>query len=309
MTAVDRLSARRRGRTPPQPAPTLIVAAAGSRCAGPRRRGSGVRRHQARTVAIAVVVVVGLPALCFVNPVVATVLAAGGTGFFNIVGGGGAILTFLAVTAVGVPALTAHATSQFVTPMSFLTMVGQVRRYWPGLGLVVTGSLGTVVGVVLLKLAPPTTVQHVAPAFLALAGLLVVVQGPVQQRIHRIGWQLGPKGTIGLLFGVGIYAGMIGVGTGTLALVVFGLTPRYANVELQQLILIRNVGLLGMATVVAVVMIFTGLVSWPLAAVLAVPSAVGGWLGIKLIHKLPVPVLRVLIAGTAGVGAVWMWLR
>jgi hypothetical protein len=248
-----------------------------------------------------------LAALGVVDPV--ATLAAGGTGFFNIAGGGGAILTFLAMTAVGMPALTVHATGQAVTPASFVSMLRLVRRYWPGLGLLVTGSLGTVAGVVVLALTPPSTVQDVAPAFLGLAGLLVMVQGRVQRCIQRAGRELGPKATIALLFVVGIYAGMIGVGTGTLALALLGLIPRYAKVELQQLILTRNTLLLGMAGVVSVAMIVTGLVNWPLALVLALPGAVGGWVGIRLVHRLPVPVLRASIAGTAGAGAVWMWLR
>jgi uncharacterized membrane protein YfcA len=290
----------------PRPTATLIVPSAGGWCAGLRWPGSGARRRRVRTATL-VVVALGLVVLGGVDPV--ATLAAIATGFFNVAGGGGAILTFLAVTAVGMPVLTTHATIQFVTPMSFVSMAGLVGQYWPGLGLLVTGSLGTVVGVVVLTLTPPTTVQTVAPVFLAVAGLLLVVQGPVQRRIERIGHELGAKTTAGLLFVVGIYAGMIGVGTGTLALAVLGLTRRYAGVGLQQLILTRNVVLLGMAAVVSGAMIFTGLVSWPLAAVLALPGAVGGWVGVTLIHRLPVSVLRVSIAATAGVGAVWMWVR
>jgi hypothetical protein len=304
VTTVNGLSARQRRQTP-QLAPTLIVPSAGRRCAGLHERGHA-RRRRARKAVVGLSVV-GVVVMCVVDPV--SVLAAGGTGFFNIVGGGGAIITFLAMTAVGMPALTVHATGQAVTPVSFVSMVGLVRRYWPGLRLLVTGSAGTVVGVVVLKLSPVNTVQDVAPSFLAVAGLLVLVQGPVQRRIQRVGRELGPKTTLVLMLAVGIYAGMIGVGTGTLALAVLGLTPHHAQVELQQLVLTRNVLLLGMACVVSVSMIFTGLVSWPLAAVLALPAAVGGWLGVKVIHKLPVPVLRTSIAATAGVGAVWMWMR
>jgi hypothetical protein len=251
--------------------------------------------------------VIALVAISVVNPVAA--VAAVGTGFFNIAGGGGAVISFLALTAAGVPVLTAHATGQFVTPSSFLTMLGRARQHQPGRFLLVTGSLGTVLGVVLLKLTPPATVQVAAPYVLLAAGLLVVFQGPVQRRIQRIGWQLGPKTTLGLMFVVGVYAGMIGVGTGTLALVVLGLTARYADTPLQQLILTRNVLLLGMAGVVAIVFIPTGLVNWSLAAVLALPGAVGGWVAIRLLHRLPVRLLRGFIAATAGAAAVWMWLR
>jgi uncharacterized membrane protein YfcA len=272
--------------------------------AGPRKDH---RHWSAGRVLTVAVVVAALVATFLIDPV--AVLAALGTGFFNTAGGGGAILTFLAVTAVGVPALTAHASSQFVTPMSFTVVLSVARRHSPGLALMATGSLGTVLGVVILKLTPPTTIQLVAPVFLLLAGLLVVVQGAVQRRVEQLGWELGAKTTTVLLFGVGVYAGLIGVGTGTLAIVVLGLTPRYAGVGLQQLLLARNVLLLGMASVVAAVFIPTGLVSWPLAAVLALPGAVGGWVGIKLVHRLPVPLLRALIAATAVAGAIWMWLR
>lgn len=201
-----------------------------------------------------------------------------------------------------------HATSQFVTPASFVGMLGMARHHWPGLGPLATGCLGTVVGVVILNHTPPATVQTLAPYALLLAGLLVMFQGPVQHRIRRLGWTLGPKTTTASMVIVGVYAGIIGVGTGTLALVVLGLTTRHADTDLQQLILTRNVLLLGMAGCVAVAIIPTGLIHWPLAAALAIPGAVGGWIGIKLIHRLPVLLLRALIAATAGAGAVVMWL-
>jgi uncharacterized membrane protein YfcA len=307
VTILDRLTAPSTARIPtPRPAPTLGAPPPSGQ--GPPVRPAAAQSDR-RFRTLLLVALAGLAVLVAVrlNPVAA--LAALGTGFFNVAGGGGAIVGFLALTAVGIPTLTAHATGQAVTPASFLAMAGQVRRFWPGWPLLVTGGVGTVVGVVILKLTPPATVGLVAPGFLVLAGLLVLFQGAVRRRIHRIGWELRPRAAIALTFGVGVYAGIIGVGTGTLALVVLGLTPRYATAELQQLILTRNVLLLGMAAVVSIVFIPTGLVSWPLAAVLAVPGAAGGWIGLRLIHRLPVPVLRASIAATAGAGAVWMWLR
>lgn len=261
-----------------------------------------------RRVAVAGLVGVGLVVTAGINPV--AVGAALLTGFFNVASGGGAVVAFVALTmVVGVPALTAHATGQAATLASFLSVLGLVRSYWPGSRLLTAGCLGTLVGVAVLWSTPPATVQVVAPCVLVVSGFLVLFHGPVQRRIERTGWTLGPWMTLVLTFGCGVYAGVIGVGTGTLALVVLGASRDHADGDLHRLLLTRNVLLLGMAGVVSVAFIATGLVDWPLAAVLAIPGAVGGWIGVTLIHRVPVPILRGSIAATAATAAVWMWLR
>src|SRR5437870_2277271 len=88
-------------------------------------------------VAIIGLLAATLAALGFVHPV--AVIAALGTGFFNTAGGGGAVITFVALTMTGVPALTTHATSQAVTPGSFLGMLRFVRDNWPGWRLLASG--------------------------------------------------------------------------------------------------------------------------------------------------------------------------
>jgi uncharacterized membrane protein YfcA len=266
---------------------------------------SDVRIHWVRVGIIFLVAVVAITAV--VNPVV--VLAALLTGILNTAAGGGAIVTFLALTAVGVPALTAHATGQLVTPASFLGAFRLVKGYWPGWRLLRIGCFGTLLGVGMLKLTPAGTFQAAAPFFLVPAAILVVVQEPVKRRIQRSGRTFGTRITLIATFLCGVYAGLIGVGVGTLTLVVLGLTPAFAGASLPQLLRSRNVLLLGMAILVACAFAATGLVDWKLAALLAPAGALGGWLGTKLVNRLPVPVLQGLIAATAIGGATWMALR
>lgn len=263
------------------------------------------RPHVRVTLLGTAVTAVAVTAL--INPVV--VLAALLTGVLNTAAGGGAIVTFLALTAIGVPALTAHATSQLVTPGSFLGASHLIRDFWPGLPLLVTGCAGTLAGVAILKITPPQTFSAAAPFVLILAAVLVLVQESVKRRIQRFGRGLGRTSMYCSMFICGIYAGLIGVGTGTLALVVLGLTPGFLGASLRDLLRTRNALLLGMALLVSAAFAATGLADWGLAALMIIPAALGGWLGTKLVGRLPIPLLQAGVVVTAIAGAAWMALR
>src|ERR1700741_1425007 len=222
---------------------------------------------------LAGLVVATLVGTAVLDPV--PVAAALATGFFNTAGGGGAVVTFLALTAAGVPALPAHATGQLVTPASFLGGLRLVHRHPPGRAPLLAGCAGTLVGVAVLTVTPAHTFPAVAPWCLLPAAGLVLAQEPVRRRIARTDRTLGPATTAAATFGGGVYAGLIGVGTGTLALAVLGLAPRFFGMSLRDLMRTRNVLLLGMAVLVSAAFAVTGLVDWRLVALLALPAAVG----------------------------------
>jgi uncharacterized protein len=241
--------------------------------------------------------------------VLALMLAAFVTGILNTASGGGAIVSFLAMTATGIPPLTAHATCQLVTPMSFLTAARHAGRHRPAVPLLVAGCSGTVAGVAILAVTPPATFAALAPFVLVPAVVLVVVQGRVKRHVDRSHPVLRPRATAVTMLACGLYAGLIGVGCGTLVLVVLGLATRWPAGTLAGLMRVRNVLLLGMALLVAATFAVTGLVDWHAAALLALPGLAGGWLGTKLAGRLPDPVLRAGIVATALGGAIWMVLR
>lgn len=252
-------------------------------------------------------VAAGLVVVAVIAPV--PVAAALLTGFFNTAGGGGAVITFLALSAAGVPPLTAHATSQVITPFSFLGGVGLVREYRPDRRWVIAGAVGAVAGVVILAVTPPATFQTVAPWCLLPAAVLVVVGEPVRRLVRRTGRMLGPTATVGAVFVCGVYAGMIGIGSGTLAVAVLALVPTFLCMPLPALMRIRNSLLLIMALVVAGAFAVTGLADWTLVATLVLPAAVGGWVGTKVLGHAPVWLLKSVIVVTALAGSVWMVSR
>jgi uncharacterized membrane protein YfcA len=226
-------------------------------------------------------------------------------GVLNTAGAGGAILGFLVLTGTGVAPLTAHATNQLITPLSFLSAARSARGSGQHLALLIAGCVGTVGGVAILAMASPSAFQAVAPWVLIPAAVVVAVQGRAKRRLGA--WR--PKRRIVMLaamLGCGVYAGMIGVGTGTLALVVLGMGV--ASTTLNRLLPVRNVLCLGMAFVVAGAFAITGLVDWRLAALLAVPAVLGGLVGARLVGRLPDPALRTGVVLTATAGAAYLML-
>jgi uncharacterized protein len=265
-----------------------------------------LRRPQVR-VTILGTAVTAVVITALINPVV--VIAALITGILNTAAGGGAIVTFLALTAVGVPALTAHATSQLVTPCAFLGASRLLKDFWPGLPLLATGCAGTLAGVAILKLTPPQAFSAAAPFVLIPAAILVLIQESVKRRVRRLGRGLGRPGLYCAMFACGIYAGLIGVGTGTLALVVLAVAPGFLGASLRDLLRTRNALLLGMALLVSAAFAATGLADWTLAALMIFPGALGGWIGTKLVGRLPIPLLQAGVVVTAIAGACWMAMR
>jgi hypothetical protein len=222
-------------------------------------------------------------------------------GVLNTAGGGGAILSFLVLTGAGGAPLTAHATNQFVTPLSFASAAFRLRGARPRVAPLLAGCAGTVAGVAILASVPPGAFQAVAPWVLVPAAVLVAVQArdPVRHT--------GRSVSLAAMLGCGVYAGMIGVGTGTLVLVVLGLAA--PGRSLNRLLPLRNVLCLGMAVVVAAAFALTGLVDWALATLLAVPAVLGGMVGTRLVGRLPDPMLRTGVVLTATAGAAWLLLR
>jgi uncharacterized membrane protein YfcA len=172
--------------------------------------------------------------------------------------------------------------------------------------VVIAGCLGTLAGVAILACVPPAAFQAVAPWVILPAAVIVALQGRAKRHLssprtpHRVA-------TLAAMLTCGVYAGLIGVGTGTLVLVVLGMSAAHAS--LGRLLPTRNVLCLGMAIVVGLAFALTGLVNWPLAALLAVPALLGGLLGTRLVGRLPDPALRTGVVITATAGAIWLLLR
>lgn len=251
---------------------------------------------------------------------VALLLAAGlGAGTVNAVAGGGSLITFPALLAVGLPAKPANFTNSVAVCPGYLASVygsrtdldelAQRGGRRPLVALLPTTVVGTLLGALLLRATPAGTFQVIVP-FLVLgaAGVLAF-----QQRLRAV---VGHPATMSRrrrvlalhgLVGVGaVYGGYFGAALGVMLVAGLGLV---LEDTLARITALKNAvsAMVGLVTVVAFAIF--GQIDWAAVGILAPTTLVGGYLGARLARRLPQPVLRAIIVTFGLVVGVYLLIR
>jgi uncharacterized protein len=233
------------------------------------------------------------------------ILVIGGlvAGILNVAAAGGSLLSFLALGLLGVPPLAANATNLAATPASF---IGGIPAAWgtrreTKLGLV-SAVIGTAAGVWLVNNLTADVFRRAAPVLLVTASLVLILHPWLHPKIKRRAGAdtTHPVAMAGWLFCTGVYAGGFGAGVGILVLVVLAYTTPWPwpTVNSSKNVICLITSLVGLAA-----FSLTGLVIWPLAAILAASMAIGGLLGHWLTRHVPTELLRGTVALMAAFGA------
>ncbi len=242
-------------------------------------------------------------------------LAAGAAlaaGVVNAIAGGGSLITFPALVAGGLSAVTASVTNTLAMCPGYLgatlaqrrDLAGQRRRV---LVLAPAGVAGGVVGAVLLLRTGEAAFKQVVPYLILFAALLLAAQDPLRRWLlarapggHAEAWAAVPVGL------AAIYGGYFGAGLGVMLLaalaVVVGDSLTRLNAIKQTVSLAVNVAAAG-------VFLFSGRVDWPIAGVMLVGSLVGGVLGGLVASRIPPAVLRWTVVTLAVIVAAGYLLR
>ncbi|TCK75906.1 hypothetical protein C7378_0906 [Acidipila rosea] len=157
-------------------------------------------------------------------------------GGINSVAGGGTLITFPALLALGVPPIAANATSTVaIWPGSIGSAWGfrrELRSVRRGIFLLIIPTLlGGTCGALLLRMTPAAVFAHLVPFLILLATVLFTVQAPVQRHIQRaLGTASVPNGSrhtaawragaFSVQFAVGVYGGYFGAGMSIMLLTV-----------------------------------------------------------------------------------------
>ena len=221
-------------------------------------------------------------------------------GAVNAVAGGGSLVSFPALLAIGVPPLSANVTNTVaVWPGYVGTSWGyrrelrtQLRRL-AALAPVAVG--GAALGCVLLLRTGEEAFEQVVPYLVILGSLLLAVQGLVTDRVRR--WPGAGGGTrspllhVGLLAAAG-YGAYFGGGLGVVLLACLGL---FIADDLQRLNALKSVLSLVINFVALVAFAVFGPVLWSAVLVLAPAALLGGYLGAFAARRLAPKVLRAVV--------------
>ena len=229
-------------------------------------------------------------------------LAAVAAGMVNALAGGGTLITFPMLTAVGVPSVAANVTNTVALCPGYLgaTMAqandlrGQERRLWL---LVPASILGGILGGILLLNTGERVFRALVPFLILLASVLLAVQDPLRAWLVRRGGQTGASASrqAGTALPVGaaaIYGGYFGAGLSVIVLAVLGLV---LDDSLTRLNALKQAISFSVNTAAAIFFLFSGQVVWSAAAVMAVGALIGGALGGRLAGRIRPIVLRRIV--------------
>lgn len=242
-------------------------------------------------------------------------LAAAGlaAGAVNAVAGGGSLISFPALVAVGLPTLNANVTNQVAVLPGYLggslayrdELRGQRSR---ALVLGIGSALGALVGAVLLVLSSKRLFAVLAPVLVLTAVALLAAQPRLSRMVgaRRESAAGHPRRLLVANFFASVYGGYFGAGLGIMLLAILAIGLEDA---LQRLNALKGLLSLVVAAVAAAYFVAFGPVRWEAAAVMAVASFVGGQIGVRFARRISERTLRWGIVALGTGVAVWLFVR
>jgi uncharacterized membrane protein YfcA len=243
-------------------------------------------------------------------------LAAGASaavaGAVNALAGGGTLITFPTLLALGLPPVVANVTNTVALSPAYLgatlaqkdDLRGQSRRVWSTL---LPAAIGGALGGGLLLNTGEGAFRVLVPFLILLASGLLAIQEPLRRWLLRRardskGGTSGGRWVALLLGLAAVYGGYFGAGLSVIILAVLALlieeTLTRLNALKQFLASIVNIA-------AALLFLFSGRVDGPLALVMAGGALIGGLAGGRLAGRVRPAALRwsvVAIGLVAGVG-------
>jgi uncharacterized membrane protein YfcA len=229
-------------------------------------------------------------------------LAAVAGGAVNAIAGGGTLITFPMLTAVGIPAVAANVTNTVALCPGYLgatfaqvkDLQGQERRLWL---LVPISVLGGIAGGVMLLNTGEQMFRSLVPYLILLAAGLLALQDqlrawllkqtaqPGQTAIHY-GWK------VLLITPAAIYGGYFGAGVSVIILAVLGLVLEDSLTRLNAL---KQAVSFSINIAAAMFFLFSGKVVWSAVLVMAAGALAGGALGGRLAGSIKPALLRKIV--------------
>ncbi|WP_320538228.1 sulfite exporter TauE/SafE family protein [Pseudarthrobacter sp. IC2-21] len=228
-------------------------------------------------------------------------------GTINAVVGSGTLVTFPVLIALGVAPVTASISNAMGLVAGNAAGAWGYRKELKGRGgqllkLLPASLLGGISGAWLLLHLPEKVFYYAAPALIVLALLMVVFQPRLQRWVrsreenpeHALKDRNHGILLIVLVYLAGVYGGYFVAAQGILLVGILGV---FMAGTIQNANAMKNILVLGVNIVAAVsyLLFAFGRINWPVVAIIAVSSLIGGFVGSKVGRRLSPPVLRGVI--------------
>ncbi|HEX4774630.1 MAG TPA: sulfite exporter TauE/SafE family protein [Candidatus Saccharimonadales bacterium] len=240
-------------------------------------------------------------------------------GVMNAIAGGGMLLGFPVMLAIGMPALIANATANIVVlPGNVASAYGyrkylkRVPRYY--LLLLIPATIGAAIGAIILRHTSFNSFEQLIPWLILFAVVLFAFQpllySQLQQHLH------GPKNkrnvqsllTVGLaLIPLAIYGGYFGAGFGFIMLAFLGFTGLHDHIHRMNAL--KNIITVCIAGASIVCLYSSHLIDWHHGLFMAAGNMLGGYYGSVGAQKIPSRALRIVVIIIGLVTAAYLGLR
>jgi hypothetical protein len=235
-------------------------------------------------------------------------LAAAAAGLVNAIAGGGTLISFPTLVALGVPDIVANITNTVALCPGYIggafaqreDLAGQKKRL---IMLIPAGIIGGLFGGILLLYINEKTFHLLVPFLILIGAALLAIQNRVRNwiRLHTGHDGTDGKGCRNAALPVGlaaVYGGYFGPGLSVIILAVLGL---FLDDTLTRLNALKQCISFATNIAAALFFLFSGLIIWPLALIMAVGALIGGAVGGRIAGRIDPGQLRwtIVTIGTA----------
>lgn len=241
-------------------------------------------------------------------------------GAMNAIAGGGMLIGFPALIALGLPPIVANATTGLIVlPGNTAALIGY-RKYLQRvpaqyLWLIIPVVLGASIGTTLLRNTSSRAFANIVPELIIFAVILFAFQPLLYRYLHqhlhgpvRFRRYMRPLFFVGLaVLPVAIYGGYFGAGFGFIMLSFLGFTGLHEHIHRMNAL--KSVMTTAVALTVLVTLWTSGLIDWRAGVIMGAGSLIGGYFGAIGTQKVSTHAIRIFIVVVGLVAATYLGLR
>lgn len=237
-------------------------------------------------------------------------------GAMNAIAGGGMLIGFPVLVALGVPPLTANATGNIITLPGQIASAFGYRAYlrkvpkiylWLLAPLIIGGSLGALT----LRTTSAQEFEKIVPILVLFGVALFTFQPLLHFHLHR---HLKGRAKTALpivllaiaMLPLSFYGGYFGAGYGFILLAFLGFTSLH---DAHMINAMKNVSAIFISIVSMICLLSAHLIDWKTGLVMAIGTTAGGYIGARSAQKVSSHALRLAIIAVGLCAAVWLGFK